>query len=158
MYVENSYLSKQLCFLFYVSSKEIIKKYTNYLKDYDLTYTGYIVLMAIENDEKLNIKKLGERVFLDSGTLTPLLKKLEKKDYVVRTREEKDYVVRTREEKDERNLQISLTEQGKAIKSPLAEISVKVFNEFNISEREASDIVHNLRNFVSKNFDNSDKK
>lgn len=109
MYVENSYLSKQLCFLFYVSSKEIIKKYTNYLKDYDLTYTGYIVLMAIENDEKLNIKKLGERVFLDSGTLTPLLKKLEKKDYVVRTREEKD----------ERNLQISLTEQGKAIKSPL---------------------------------------
>lgn len=65
MYVENSYLSKQLCFLFYVSSKEIIKKYTNYLKEYDLTYTGYIVLMAIENDEKLNIKKLGERVFLD---------------------------------------------------------------------------------------------
>lgn len=140
MYVENSYLSKQLCFLFYVSSKEIIKKYTNYLKEYDLTYTGYIVLMAIENDEKLNIKKLGERVFLDSGTLTPLLKKLEKKDYVVRTREEKD----------ERNLQISLTEQGKAIKNPLAEISVKVFNEFNISEREASDIINNLRNFVSK--------
>ncbi len=148
MYVENSYLSKQLCFLFYVSSKEIIKKYTNYLKEYDLTYTGYIVLMAIENDEKLNIKKLGERVFLDSGTLTPLLKKLEKKDYVVRTREEKD----------ERNLQISLTEQGKEIKSPLAEISVKVFNEFNISEREASDIINNLRNFVSKNFDYSDKK
>ncbi|HCD5387693.1 TPA: MarR family transcriptional regulator [Staphylococcus aureus] len=148
MYVENSYLSKQLCFLFYVSSKEIIKKYTNYLKEYDLTYTGYIVLMAIENDEKLNIKKLGERVFLDSGTLTPLLKKLEKKDYVVRTREEKD----------ERNLQISLTEQGKAIKNPLAEISVKVFNEFNISEREASDIINNLRNFVSKNFDYSDRK
>lgn len=148
MYVENSYLSKQLCFLFYVSSKEIIKKYTNYLKEYDLTYNGYIVLMAIENDEKLNIKKLGERVFLDSGTLTPLLKKLEKKDYVVRTREEKD----------ERNLQISLTEQGKTIKSPLAEISVKVFNEFNISEREASDIINNLRNFVSKNFDYSDKK
>ncbi len=148
MYVENSYLSKQLCFLFYVSSKEIIKKYTNYLKEYDLTYTGYIVLMAIENDEKLNIKKLGERVFLDSGTLTPLLKKLEKKDYVVRTREEKD----------ERNLQISLTEKKKKIKSPLAEISVKVFNEFNISEREASDIINNLRNFVSKNFDYSDKK
>ncbi|SAO31555.1 MarR family transcriptional regulator [Staphylococcus aureus] len=115
MYVENSYLSKQLCFLFYVSSKEIIKKYTNYLKDYDLTYTGYIVLMAIENDEKLNIKKLGERVFLDSGTLTPLLKKLEKKDYVVRTREEKD----------ERNLQISLTEQGKAIKVLLLKFLLK---------------------------------
>lgn len=90
MYVENSYLSKQLCFLFYVSSKEIIKKYSSYLKEYELTYTGYIVLMAIEEDEKLNIKTLGDRVFLDSGTLTPLLKKLEKKNYVVRTREEKD--------------------------------------------------------------------
>ena len=71
--------------------------------------------MAIENDEKLNIKKLGERVFLDSGTLTPLLKKLEKKDYVVRTREEKD----------ERNLQISLTEQGKAIKVLLLKFLLK---------------------------------
>ncbi|HDY9543057.1 TPA: MarR family transcriptional regulator [Staphylococcus argenteus] len=148
MYVENSYLSKQLCFLFYVSSKEIIKKYTTYLKEYDLTYTGYIVLMAIENDEKLNIKKLGERVFLDSGTLTPLLKKLEKKNYVVRTREEKD----------EKNLQISLTEHGKEIKEPLTEISIKVFKEFNISGPEASDLIQNLRNFVSKNFDNYDKK
>lgn len=148
MYVENSYLSKQLCFLFYVSSKEIIKKYTTYLKEYDLTYTGYIVLMAIENDEKLNIKKLGERVFLDSGTLTPLLKKLEKKNYVVRTREEKD----------ERNLQIPLTEHGKEIKEPLTEISIKVFKEFNISGPEASDLIQNLRNFVSKNFDNYDKK
>ncbi|CRI07266.1 HTH-type transcriptional regulator SarZ [Staphylococcus argenteus] len=148
MYVENSYLSKQLCFLFYVSSKEIIKKYTTYLKEYDLTYTGYIFLMAIENDEKLNIKKLGERVFLDSGTLTPLLKKLEKKNYVVRTREEKD----------ERNLQISLTEHGKEIKEPLTEISIKVFKEFNISGPEASDLIQNLRNFVSKNFDNYDKK
>ncbi|GJF71049.1 MarR family transcriptional regulator [Staphylococcus argenteus] len=148
MYVENSYLSKHLCFLFYVSSKEIIKKYTTYLKEYDLTYTGYIVLMAIENDEKLNIKKLGERVFLDSGTLTPLLKKLEKKNYVVRTREEKD----------ERNLQISLTEHGKEIKEPLTEISIKVFKEFNISGPEASDLIQNLRNFVSKNFDNYDKK
>ncbi|MGZ1866581.1 MarR family winged helix-turn-helix transcriptional regulator [Staphylococcus argenteus] len=148
MYVENSYLSKQLCFLFYVSSKEIIKKYTTYLKEYDLTYTGYIVLMAIENDEKLNIKKLGERVFLDSGTLTPLLKKLEKKNYVVRTREEKD----------ERNLQISLIEHGKEIKEPLTEISIKVFKEFNISGPEASDLIQNLRNFVSKNFDNYDKK
>lgn len=58
MYVENSYLSKQLCFLFYVSSKEIIKKYTNYLKEYELTYTGYIVLMAIEDDENLILKNL----------------------------------------------------------------------------------------------------
>ena len=148
MYVENSYLSKQLYFLFYVSSKEIIKKYTNYLKEYELTYTGYIVLMAIEDDEKLNIKKLGERVFLDSGTLTPLLKKLEKKNYVVRSREEKD----------ERNLQISLTERGKEIKKTLSDISMKVYSEFNINQDEAKELIANLQNFVSKNFDKNLEK
>lgn len=148
MYVENSYLSKQLCFLFYVSSKEIIKKYTDYLKEYGLTYTGYIVLMAIEDDEKLNIKKLGERVFLDSGTLTPLLKKLEKKNYVIRTREEQD----------ERNLQISLTERGKDIQNVLSDISQSVFNEFNITQEETQNLVEDLQNFVTKNFDNTVEK
>lgn len=148
MYVENSYLSKQLCFLFYVSSKEIIKKYTDYLKEYGLTYTGYIVLMAIEDDEKLNIKKLGERVFLDSGTLTPLLKKLEKKNYVIRTREEQD----------ERNLQISLTERGKDIQNVLSDISQSVFNEFNITQEETQNLVEDLQNFVTKNFDKTVQK
>ena len=148
MYVENSYLSKQLCFLFYVSSKEIIKKYTDYLKAYGLTYTGYIVLMAIEDDEKLNIKKLGERVFLDSGTLTPLLKKLEKKNYVIRTREEQD----------ERNLQISLTERGKDIQNVLSDISQSVFNEFNITQEETQNLVEDLQNFVTKNFDKTVEK
>ncbi|MGC7819371.1 MarR family winged helix-turn-helix transcriptional regulator [Staphylococcus epidermidis] len=148
MYVENSYLSKQLCFLFYVSSKEIIKKYTDYLKEYGLTYTGYIVLIAIEDDEKLNIKKLGERVFLDSGTLTPLLKKLEKKNYVIRTREEQD----------ERNLQISLTERGKDIQNVLSDISQSVFNEFNITQEETQNLVEDLQNFVTKNFDKTVEK
>lgn len=148
MYVENSYLSKQLCFLFYVSSQEIIKKYTDYLKEYGLTYTGYIVLMAIEDDEKLNIKKLGERVFLDSGTLTPLLKKLEKKNYVIRTREEHD----------ERNLQISLTERGKDIQNVLSDISQSVFNEFNITQEETQNLVEDLQNFVTKNFDKTVEK
>lgn len=148
MYVENSYLSKQLCFLFYVSSKEIIKKYTDYLKEYGLTYTGYIVLMAIEDDEKLNIKKLGEKVFLDSGTLTPLLKKLEKKNYVIRTREEQD----------ERNLQISLTERGKDIQNVLSDISQSVFNEFNITQEETQNLVEDLQNFVTKNFDKTVEK
>ena len=148
MYVENSYLSKQLCFLFYVSSKEIIKKYTDYLKEYGLTYTGYIVLMAIEDDEKLNIKKLGKRVFLDSGTLTPLLKKLEKKNYVIRTREEHD----------ERNLQISLTERGKDIQNVLSDISQSVFNEFNITQEETQNLVEDLQNFVTKNFDKTVEK
>lgn len=142
MYVKDSYLSKQLCFLLYVTSKEVIKKYTHYLKEYDLTYTSFMVLMAIENDEKINIKSLGQRVFLDSGTLTPLLKKLEKKGYVQRMREKED----------ERNLQISLTQNGRDIKPVLEQISNQVFNDFDISDDEADGLASSLRHTISENF------
>lgn len=96
----------------------------------------------------LTLKKLGERVFLDSGTLTPLLKKLEKKNYVIRTREEQD----------ERNLQISLTERGKDIQNVLSDISQSVFNEFNITQEETQNLVEDLQNFVTKNFDKTVEK
>ncbi|MBF0812289.1 MULTISPECIES: MarR family winged helix-turn-helix transcriptional regulator [Staphylococcus] len=139
---KDSYLERQLCFLFYVSSKEIIKKYTSYLKEFDLTYTGYIVLLAIKVDEKLNIKTLGERVYLDSGTLTPLLKKLEKKGYVTRTREIDD----------ERNLQIALTEKGANVKEPLSKISKRVFSEFDMDMDEAINLKETLQHFVNKHF------
>ncbi|WP_436854561.1 MarR family winged helix-turn-helix transcriptional regulator [Staphylococcus caeli] len=139
---KESTLERQLCFLFYVSSKEIIKKYTAYLKEYDLTYTGYIVLLAIGIDEKINIKSLGQRVFLDSGTLTPLLKKLEKKGYVTRTREIDD----------ERNLQIALTAKGIDVKEPLSKISKQVFGEFDMDIDEAVELKQTLQNFVNKNF------
>ena len=137
MYVKDSYLSKQLCFLLYVTSKEVIKKYTHYLKEYD-----FMVIMDIENDEKINIKSLGQRVFLDSGTLTPLLKKLEKKGYVQRMREKED----------ERNLQISLTQNGRDIKPVLEQISNQVFNDFDISDDEADGLASSLRHIISENF------
>lgn len=140
---KDSYLERQLCFLFYVSSKEIIKKYTTYLKEYDLTYTGYIVLLAMEPDEKINIKTLGKRVFLDSGTLTPLLKKLEKKGFVKRMREQND----------ERNLQVSLTKEGIAIREQLLDVSKKVFTEFDMDLEESKELKDTLQNFVNKNFD-----
>ncbi|WP_146549420.1 MarR family winged helix-turn-helix transcriptional regulator [Rummeliibacillus suwonensis] len=126
MQTEQNYLDNQLCFLLYVSSKEIIKKYTFYLKEYDLTYTGYIVLLAINCDEQVNIKELGNRVFLDSGTLTPLLKKLELKGYISRERSKKD----------ERNLMVQLTEQGKKVQKELPCISEKVFEKTNMTKEE----------------------
>ncbi|HLR19280.1 MAG TPA: MarR family transcriptional regulator [Staphylococcus sp.] len=139
---KDSYLEQQLCFLFYVSSKEIIKKYTSHLKEYDLTYTGYIVLLAINMGEKINIKTLGERVFLDSGTLTPLLKKLEKKGYVTRTREIDD----------ERNLQIALTDKGTSVQEPLSKVSRKVFSDFDMDIDEAIELKDTLQKFVNKHF------
>lgn len=101
-----------------------------------------MVLMAIENDEKINIKSLGQRVFLDSGTLTPLLKKLEKKGYVQRMREKED----------ERNLQISLTQNGRDIKPVLEQISNQVFIDFDISDDEADGLASSLRHIISENF------
>jgi DNA-binding MarR family transcriptional regulator len=139
---KDSYLERQLCFLFYVSSKEIIKKYTSYLKEYDLTYTGYIVLLAMDPDEKINIKTLGKRVFLDSGTLTPLLKKLEKKGFVKRMREQND----------ERNLQVSLTHEGINVREQLLDVSKKVFTEFDMDIEESKELKDTLQNFVNKNF------
>lgn len=69
-----NHLDNQLCFLLYATSKEITRQYTLLLKPYDLTYTGYITLLALEENEQITVKELGQRLFLDSGTLTPLLK------------------------------------------------------------------------------------
>ena len=93
-------LDNQLCFSLYVCSKEVIKRYKPLLEPYGLTYTGYITMMALWEKDNVNVKELGSRLFLDSGTLTPLLKKLEVQGYVERTRDPRD----------ERNIIIRLTE------------------------------------------------
>jgi len=100
-------LDNQLCFSLYVCSKEIIKRYKPLLEPYGLTYTGYITLMALWEKDDINVKELGEKLFLDSGTLTPLLKKLEKQGYVNRVRDEHD----------ERNIRIQLTPEGRELKN-----------------------------------------
>lgn len=96
-------LENQLCFSLYVCSKEIIRKYKPLLEPYGLTYTGYIIMMALWEEDGITVKNLGKKLFLDSGTLTPLLKKLEAQGYITRNRSEKD----------ERNVYISLTNKGK---------------------------------------------
>ncbi|AYU56000.1 MarR family winged helix-turn-helix transcriptional regulator [Staphylococcus debuckii] len=142
MHENNSFLEKQLCFLFYVSSKEIIKRYSPYLKKFDLTYTGYIVLLALEPHETLNIKTLGQRIYLDSGTLTPLLKKLEKNGLVTRTREADD----------ERNLKVALTQQGVEIRQEISQISKEVFDGLDVSLEDAKTIKSILSKFIADNF------
>ena len=69
-------LSSQLCFPLYACAKEIVKKYKPFLDELDLTYTQYITMMVMWENEKVNVKELGELLYLDSGTLTPVLKKL----------------------------------------------------------------------------------
>lgn len=95
-------LDSQLCFPLYACSKEIIRRYKPFLDELDLTYTQYITMMVMWEHEKMNVKELGKCLFLDSGTLTPVLKKLEGKGYLHRDRSRAD----------ERNLIVTITEEG----------------------------------------------
>ena len=99
-------IENQLCFPLYACSREVIKQYKPYLDKMDLTYTQYVVMMALWEEKEMTVKALGDRLYLDSGTLTPLLKKLETKGYITRTRSRRD----------ERNLLVGVTESGAALR------------------------------------------
>lgn len=99
-------LSKQLCFPLYACARETIKLYTPHLDKIGLTYTQYITMMVLWERKSLTAKELGRILYLDSGTLTPLLKKLEAKNLLTRKRSESD----------ERNLIVTITQEGEAIR------------------------------------------
>ena len=109
---EHLKLENQICFKHYVISKEIIKRYRPFLTPLKLTYTGYITMLALWEHDGISMKKLSEHLYLDSGTLTPLLKKLESKGYLKRNRSKED----------ERIVTIHLTEKGKALKEKANDI------------------------------------
>ncbi|MCR4697907.1 MAG: MarR family transcriptional regulator [Bacilli bacterium] len=109
-------IENQICFPLYAASKEIVRQYQPFLDELDLTYTQYITMLVLWEYGDTNIKKLGEYLLLDSGTLTPLVKKLE----------EKGYVIRHRKKDDERNLIISLTNKGEELKEKAVEVPYKI--------------------------------
>ena len=119
-------LRNQLCFPLYVASKEIIRKYKVYLDPLNLTYTQYIVMMVLWEEEVTNVKHLGDLLYLDSGTLTPLLKKLESHEYINRIRN-KD---------DERNVIISLTDKGRELKNKAKNIPNNMCDCISLNEEE----------------------
>ncbi len=99
-------LENQLCFPLYACARETIKLYKPYLDELGLTYTQYIAMMVLWEKQSVTVKELGEALYLDSGTLTPLLKKMEAKGLLSRRRSEQD----------ERSLIVRLTEKGEALK------------------------------------------
>ena len=109
-------LSNQLCFPLYVCSKEIVRRYKPYLDELNLTYTQYIAMMVLWEKREVTVTELGKQLFLDSGTLTPLLKKLE----------QKGFVTRKRMESDERNVCISITDKGDKLKEEAVKIPEKM--------------------------------
>ena len=99
-------LENQLCFPLYACAKEVVRRYKPFLDALDLTYTQYITMLVLWEHRCLSAKLLGQHLYLDSGTLTPLLKKLE----------QKHYLTRRRDPEDERNLVVCLTPQGQALR------------------------------------------
>ncbi|MGY5799020.1 MarR family winged helix-turn-helix transcriptional regulator [Rheinheimera faecalis] len=112
-------LEKQLCFSLYSASHKLVRSYRQLLEPLDLTYPQYLAMLVLWQQPELNVKELGEKLYLDSGTLTPLLKRLESKGLVSRTRSEQD----------ERVVQIRLTEQGKALKTQASHIPMAIFQQ-----------------------------
>lgn len=123
-------LENQLCFPLYAVSKEIIRRYTPFLNEIDLTYTQYIVMMVMWEEREVSVKELGKRLFLDSGTLTPLLKNLEKKELVTRERSKTD----------ERFLVVSITEKGMELREKAVDIPAKIGGCVRLEAEEAAQL------------------
>lgn len=120
-------LENQICFPLYACSKEIIRKYKPFLDEIDLTYTQYITMMVLWEKKCVNVKTLGESLYLDSGTLTPVLKKLESKGYISRVRSNED----------ERNLVVTITDEGEKLKDKALEIPGKIGGCVCLSAKDA---------------------
>ena len=136
-------LDNQLCFPLYALSKEVIKQYRPYLDKINLTYTQYIAMMVIWEKEKINVKELGKRLYLDSGTLTPVLKSLEAKGFVTRYRSQED----------ERLLMVEITAEGIALKDKALEIPRKMVSKIDISLNDAIVMHRQLYNLLNQLID-----
>lgn len=120
-------LENQLCFPLYACAKEVVRMYTPLLDEIGLTYTQYIAMMVLWQKKELSVKELGEFLYLDSGTITPLLKKMEAQGLVVRARNSSD----------ERSVIVSLTEQGEILRDKAVEIPAKIGSCLPLEKDEA---------------------
>ena len=120
-------LENQLCFPLYAASREVIKLYRPHLDALDLTYTQYITMMVMWAEKKISVRDMGKRLYLDSGTLTPVLKSLESKGYIRRYRSTED----------ERVLIVELTEEGSRLKTEAVEVPQQVGSCIRLEPEEA---------------------
>jgi DNA-binding MarR family transcriptional regulator len=131
-------LDNQLCFPLYACSREIIRTYKPFLDAIDLTYTQYITMMVVWEERQISVKEMGKRLYLDSGTLTPVLKKLEAKGYVTRKRSEID----------ERSLIVTLTEKGEALQDEALHVPEQMGQCLRLSPEDAKQLCQILRRWL----------
>jgi len=129
-------LSNQVCFPIYSLSREIINMYRPLLAKLDLTYPQYLVMMVLWEKNFLNIGQIGQQLHLDTGTLTPLLKRLEGKELIIRQRSSID----------ERIVEIFLTEKGKALQATATCVPLQMLDTINLS----TDEILQLRQIINK--------
>ena len=134
-------LEYQLCFSLYTSSRTIIRKYKPFLDPLNLTYTQYICLLVLWEKDGVSVKELGDRLMLDSGTLTPLIKKLENQGYLKRVRSQLD----------ERMISIVLSEEGYVLKEKVKDIPQKIVKNLNMNIEDAIELKKRLDCFIEKN-------
>lgn len=131
-------LDNQLCFPLYACAKEIVRRYKPFLDEIDLTYTQYIVMMVLWEEREINVKELGNRLYLDSGTLTPVLKRLE----------QKGLITRQRDDKDERVLIVSITKEGDELKDKAVDIPVKMAGCVSLEPQDAAELYRLLHKLL----------
>ena len=123
-------LENQLCFPLYAASKEVIRRYNPLLKKLDLTYTQYLVMMVLWEEGTIGAKELGDKLFLDSGTLTPLIKKMQAKGYLEKTQSEDDL----------RRITLTITEKGRRLQDEAAGVPLAVADCVGLEEKDAADL------------------
>lgn len=123
-------LDNQLCFPLYAAARRITGAYTPYLKPLGLTYTQYVVLMVLWEHDRLTVSEICSRLHLDSGTLTPLLKKMERAGYIMRERSASD----------ERKVIISITDKGADMRSNVLDIPCKIRECVKLTDKEAAQL------------------
>ena len=133
-------LENQICFPLYACSKEIVRAYTPYLGELGITYTQYITMMVMWEHKELRVKEVGKRLCLDSGTLTPVLKKLD----------EKGFVTRRRSDADERDVIVSITESGEALKEQAVHIPEKLSSCIDLEPQKATALYELLYELLGK--------
>ncbi len=135
-------LDNQLCFPIYVASREIIQGYNQYFGDLDITYPQYLVLMVLWEEDEISVNNIGKRLHLDSGTLTPLLKRMESKGLIVRNRCKAD----------ERTVKISLTDKGKELKQKAVKIPPQLAADLTLTQEEAEMLKKLIYKLINKEY------
>ena len=135
-------LDNQLCFPLYAASREVVQAYRPFLDELDLTYTQYITMMVLWEYGEISAKELGKKLFLDSGTLTPVLKSMEKKGFLTRTRSAED----------ERVLLVSVTEKGRQLREQALAVPGKVSGCIRLTEKESRQLYQLLYKILGRDF------